>query len=96
MDQKRYWFRGGIIGLILGMVVLIFAIIYGLAHFDCISCATPFWMDFVYYVTGAKLIISAEVLLPRSLEIMLLLLFPVMYTIGGSIIGWVYGRTRNR
>lgn len=99
MKQKRYWLRGGVVGLVMGIIVLIVAMLTAL-NYDCPggNC-TPYWYDMIGYVSGwlsFPLTSFAKGFIGSSAYILNFIFIPATYFMYGAIIGWLYGKIGNR
>ncbi|OHA25903.1 MAG: hypothetical protein A3C06_00415 [Candidatus Taylorbacteria bacterium RIFCSPHIGHO2_02_FULL_46_13] len=77
--KKRYWLRGGITGLVISIIFLIY---FNLIS-QCIGDCPDFKLDFKF----------------QDIWIALAVMYggtTVGSFIGGSIIGWLYGKIKNR
>ena len=84
MKTKRYWLRGAIVALIIGIIILVISdgMEECITFNDQLSC-TWLWNNVTAYrADGLTLITNV---LP---------LFVLGPTLIGAIIGWIYGRTR--
>lgn len=84
MKQKRYWLRGGIIGLILVSIVWISALIVFIFCFNDFkeppSCHKVYFLNYTQYLFFLKYPFSNN----------------VFYIGLGTILGWLYGKLKNR
>jgi hypothetical protein len=105
MNQKRYWLRGLVIGLIFGILVTY-------AHENVYEFANFLHMDFGdvlareshplynYYTNFIQRLYSIAFLPWFFLGIFTMFvqyyLPPITYSILGVLIGWIYGKIKNR
>jgi len=95
MKQKKYWLRGGIVSVILGLVVLIFCyytkiltIAIG-AMVVCIKAPCPQPLPFIFTLFNVYIYSWQKLLLAATL------FFVVLFVVG-AIVWWLYGKIKNR
>ena len=86
MKQKRYWLRGGIISTIL----LFLPLIYLQNNFDWEILKES--VSFQVYILLNKL----PLLFSPSNQVSKIIIALILYFILGAIIGWIYGKFKNR
>ena len=91
--EKRYWLRGGLIGLVVGIVatIAIIPLTYSAEGSDQI----PAWLDAFFYMS-MWLADFTDKLLPYFMDGAVVVLIPITYFLYGAIIGWIYGKMKNR
>jgi len=103
--NKKYWLRGGLIGLlvlVISLVVIVVKDFVFLGYLD-ISLTTPMWeQDFlgvIQNISGLKLLDNqiwwgiTPTTLGKNIVYAAFILGPFII---GSLIGWLYGKTKNR
>jgi len=98
MKQKQYWLRGGIIGFIAGTILIVVAMLTAL-NYDCSTKCTPYWYDVIGYISGwlsFPLTSVAKRLIGPGAYILNFVFIPATYFMYGVIIGWLYGKIKNR
>lgn len=103
MTPKRYWLRGGLLGLFFPVVaILIATIISGLlkpfynthlSSYEIFSFFYSFPLLALYEITGIDLFSGGEVLIP---SIMGFGIVALCYFLVGIIIGWIYREIKRR
>ncbi len=83
MNHKRYWLRGGIIGIILAILYFPFQAMLGLGCMKSFNLKEP------------SFICDSFTALYSS-NFLRFLFSPLGLIILGLIIGWIYGRSKNR
>ena len=91
-NNKKYWLRGGVVGLILSLIIVIIHIIF---RFNC-SFFIP-EPGAIYDIVGCQylnMFYAIEDLFGNKAE----LYFGIfgLLTIVGFIFGWIYGKIKNK
>lgn len=99
-NNKKYWLRGGVVGFICLVVYLIYAMSTLSSPF---SLGTAIWvqtvLNFLETLFSVNLIDGRNMLGYTQTKLgfyVILFLITCVYVIGGCLIGWIYGKIRNR
>lgn len=91
-----YWLKGGIIGLIVGLISTPFILGFGLYYGDCIGyCISPVWFKIFFYISGWSIQVLGPTL-PPFMDGLLIILIPATYLFYGVVIGWLYGKIKGK
>lgn len=101
--NKKYWLRGGMLGLVVGTILIAFALFFRYVFGSELLTAfvipglyaSPFLKLFGCYFISFRLddipaycpALSLAVLIAANL---------ILYIIAGILIGWIYGKMKNR
>jgi len=91
-----YWLKGGIIGLIIGVIALILPLFY---LSDCAMpgiCVSNDLMKAIHYIGFWLFIFVDGVLYLPWLDVALMVLVPIVYIFYGIVLGWIYGKIKNK
>src|SRR3989344_6092999 len=96
MKTKRYWLRGGLLGLIIGVVMMY--VVVALAYkYDCPTDCSPYWFDIISWASGWLFFVAYKSGLSRLLGVTVYWIFvPITYFMYGTVIGGIYGKVKNR
>ena len=93
MKQKRYWLRGGVIGLIISLLIMIVLLVMFDSAVPCSNIAGAYcpqgWSAIMINVQNSFRYSTNE-------SVITLLKFILIPTLSGLIIGWIYGLIKNR
>ncbi|MEK7586691.1 MAG: hypothetical protein AAB453_02365 [Patescibacteria group bacterium] len=103
MTQKRYWLRGGIVGLFIP--VIFWGLVYILPEFfglTLLSISVILWgiilippIYLIEFIFGDGTVIKIEQSIPISNLISVIIPFAIWFCIG-AFIGWLYGKIKKR
>jgi hypothetical protein len=103
--KKRYWSRGGIAGLLAAVVLGIGIAIKDIVihGYVMVSLATPMWeqtlLATIQNVSGLRLLHQQDFLGTQPTELGNYVVWGIMLIgpfIVGSILGWIYGKIKNK
>jgi hypothetical protein len=98
LNKKRYWFRGGILALLLYVVITAILIPFGDIDYLCSSflyfsewLIPPFICIDLLYI---NLILIG--IFGISFRFLLIIIPIIVYFLIGTLLGWIYGKIKNR
>lgn len=106
--KKRYWLRGGIIGLLIPILIIIIMVIkdFVVLGYLNISLGTPMWeqniLHFVQVVFGLHSLTYGSMFGAQTTELGtdiinimwgIILVAPIIL---GAFLGWLYGKFKNK